>query len=104
MDDRNAEIEDRSRLKTDSSFCLIERLKKLLASVSQPKQNSSRPEGDGPVLRGVHLRPGFLSEYRERVYGLTWDFLMPAPEPKCLLASRMVGPLRRSVLVPIIIK
>jgi len=25
---------------------------------------------------------------------------MPAPGPKCLLASRIVGPLRRSVLVP----
>ena len=35
---------------------------------------------------------------------VTPDFLMPAPEPKCLLDSRMVGPLRSSVLVPIIIK
>jgi len=31
---------------------------------------------------------------------LVWDFLMPAPYPQCLLASRMVGPLRRSVFVP----
>jgi len=36
-------------------------------------------------------------------YGLVWEPGRPGAGPKCLLASLSLGPLRRSVFVPIII-